>query len=173
MDPPTECFHCGEALAGRTPLRVRLRDTEAAVCCPGCRAAAQLISELGLEDFYRFRTAPPVKPAASSDSWSAYDEPALLDSLSRRDTRGRAVILSIDGLTCAACSWLIKRSLTGSTALCTRASTARRGARRSCGTKAGSSSRGSCRSSRSSATGLTWSRRTTRTPWRRPNGAAC
>ena len=91
----------------------RLSDSDQAVCCPGCRAAAQLISQLGLEDFYRFRTAPAVKPGAPSDTWLAYDEPALLDSLSRRDPRGRAVILTIDGLTCAACSWLIQRSLTG------------------------------------------------------------
>jgi len=111
VDSPTECFHCGEALAGRTPLRVRLRDTEATVCCPGCRAAAQLISELGLEDFYRFRAAPPVKPTPSSESWSSYDEPELLETLSRVEKRGRAVTLSIDGLTCAACSWLITRSL--------------------------------------------------------------
>jgi Cu2+-exporting ATPase len=111
--PPIDCFHCGEALAGREPLWVRLNDSDQAVCCPGCRAAAQLISQLGLEDFYRFRTAPAVKPGAPSDTWLAYDEPALLDSLSRRDPRGRAVILTIDGLTCAACSWLIQRSLTG------------------------------------------------------------
>ena len=113
MAPPTDCFHCGEALAGREPLWVRLNDSDRAVCCPGCRAAAQLISQLGLEDFYRFRTAPALKPGAPSDTWLAYDEPALLDSLSRRDPRGRAVILTIDGLTCAACSWLIQRSLTG------------------------------------------------------------
>ena len=72
-----------------------------------------MISQLGLEDFYRFRTAPALKPRGAADTWLAYDEPALLDSLSRRDPRGRAVILNIDGLTCAACSWLIQRSLTG------------------------------------------------------------
>ncbi len=109
---PTDCFHCGEALAGREPLWVRVNGTDEAVCCPGCRAAAQLISQLGLEDFYRFRTAPAVKPGAPSDTWLAYDEPALLASLSRVEPRGRAVILTIDGLTCAACSWLIQRSLT-------------------------------------------------------------
>ena len=110
---PIECFHCGEALAGREPLWVRLNGSDEVVCCPGCRAAAQLISQLGLEDFYRFRTAPAVKPGPPSDSWLAYDEPALLESLSRVEPRGRAVILTIDGVTCAACSWLIQRSLTG------------------------------------------------------------
>ncbi len=107
----TECFHCGEAMAGRTPLQVRLRDCDVAVCCPGCRAAAQLVAELGLEDFYRFRTAPAPKPEQSSEDWLAYDEPALAAELTRPDARGRAVMLMIDGLTCAACSWLITQSL--------------------------------------------------------------
>ena len=107
----TECFHCGETLAGRPPLWVRLRDSEVAVCCPGCRAAAQLVAELGLEDFYRFRTAPAPKPERSNEDWLAYDEPALVAELTRPDARGRSVMLMIDGLTCAACSWLITQSL--------------------------------------------------------------
>jgi Cu2+-exporting ATPase len=107
----TECFHCGEALARRIPLQVRLRNSEVAVCCPGCRAAAQLVVELGLEDFYRFRTAPAPKPERSSEDWLAYDEPALAAELTRPDARGRSVVLMIDGLTCAACSWLITQSL--------------------------------------------------------------
>ncbi len=81
------------------------------VCCPGCRAAVQLIAELGLEDFYRFRTAPADRPAQADDNWASYDDPALLDSLSRAEPGGRGVTLAIDGLTCAACSWLISRSL--------------------------------------------------------------
>jgi Cu2+-exporting ATPase len=40
-----------------------------------------------------------------------YDDPALLDSLTRAEPDGRSAVLLIDGLTCAACSWLIGRSL--------------------------------------------------------------
>jgi Cu2+-exporting ATPase len=71
----------------------------------------QLIAECGLEDFYQFRTARSGKPQESTVEWLAYDEPALLDSLTRLEPRGRSVVLSVDGLTCAACSWLIRRSL--------------------------------------------------------------
>ncbi len=107
----TECFHCGEALAGRPPLWVDLQDSRVPVCCPGCRAAAQLIGELGLDDFYRFRTVPSAKPVPSTDEWSAYDDPQLQDTLTSIDERGRAAVLTIDGMTCAACSWLVTRSL--------------------------------------------------------------
>ena len=108
---PTECFHCGEALAGRPPLWVRVEDSDEAVCCPGCRAAAQLIAQLGLEDFYRFRTAPPAKPVDCGEDWSSYDDPSVFGSLTRLESGGRGVNLAIDGVTCAACSWLINRSL--------------------------------------------------------------
>ncbi len=110
-DVPADCFHCGEPFAGRDVFWARLRDSEVAVCCPGCRAAAQLIADCGLEDFYRFRTTAPATPTDSTVEWSAYDEPQLLDSLTRPEAGGRSVILSIGGLNCPACSWLVGRSL--------------------------------------------------------------
>lgn len=107
----TACFHCGEPLRGRT-LTARLRETDVAVCCAGCLAAAQLVAEFGLEDFYRFRTATSLTPAESRVEWRPYDEPALLDNLTQREPAGgRSAVLLIDGLTCAACSWLIARAL--------------------------------------------------------------
>ncbi len=110
-ETPEECFHCGEPFAGRPVLWARLRDGPVAVCCPGCRAAAQLIAECGLEDFYHFRTAPSARPQGEATEWLAYDDPALLDSLTRVEPGGRCAILLIDGLSCAACSWLIGRTL--------------------------------------------------------------
>lgn len=114
--PVAACFHCGEQLvrrgdAAREPLRIRVQGTDVAVCCPGCRAAIQLIGELGLEDFYRFRTVVSPKPADAACAWSAYDDPALLESFTREGPYGRTVVLMIDGMTCAACSWLVSRSL--------------------------------------------------------------
>jgi P-type Cu2+ transporter len=114
--PFAGCFHCGEPLsqsgaAAREPLRVRVQGTDVAVCCPGCRAAVQLIGELGLDDFYRFRTVVSPKPADVLDAWSAYDDPALLAKFTHEGPHGRTVVLMIDGMTCAACSWLVSRSL--------------------------------------------------------------
>jgi Cu2+-exporting ATPase len=114
--PVAGCFHCGEPLklsggASRESLRVRVQGTDVAVCCPGCRAAVQLIGELGLDDFYRFRTVVSPKPADAVCAWSAYDDPALLETFTREGPDGRNVVLMIDGMTCAACSWLVGRSL--------------------------------------------------------------
>ena len=112
--PVAGCFHCGEPLkpggdASREPLRVRMQGADVAVCCPGCRAAVQLIGELGLDDFYRFRTVVSPKPADRVTAWSAYDDPALLETLTSEGPQGRTVVLMIDGMTCAACSWLVSR----------------------------------------------------------------
>ena len=111
-DAPADCFHCGEPLGRRAPLWTTVRGAAVAVCCAGCRAAAETIAQLGLEDFYRFRTAPASKPTDAAGEWRAYDDPALRDSLTRREADGRSAILWIDGLTCAACGWLITRAVT-------------------------------------------------------------
>lgn len=110
-EAPTDCFHCGEPFAGRQIFFARLHGTDVAVCCPGCRAAAQMIAECGLEDYYQFRTACADKPQESTTEWLIYDAPQMLEGLTRVEPNGRSVVLAIDGITCAACSWLIRRSL--------------------------------------------------------------
>jgi Cu2+-exporting ATPase len=110
---PGDCFHCGEPLVAGAVYHARVRDDAAAFCCPGCRAAAQLIGELGLADFYRFRTSPAGRPQQSSDEWLAYDEPQVQENLTRAEPDGRSIVLLVGGLTCAACSWLVTRVLEG------------------------------------------------------------
>jgi Cu2+-exporting ATPase len=105
------CFHCAEPLAAGRVLQAQLDGREVLVCCAGCRAAAQLIAQLGLEDFYRFRTASSDTPQPVSEQWRQFDDPGVLARLTRVEADGRSVVLLIDGLTCAACSWLISRSL--------------------------------------------------------------
>ncbi len=110
-DEPSTCFHCAEPLIDGRVLWAKLRGREVPVCCAGCRAAAQLIAQLDLEEFYRFRTASSLKPAPLATEWKNFDEPHLVQSLTRVERGGRSVVLLIDGLTCAACSWLIGHSL--------------------------------------------------------------
>jgi Cu2+-exporting ATPase len=95
----------------RQAISVQIGGADVVVCCPGCRAAAQLIAAMGLVDFYRLRTAPSIRPDAQPAPWEIYDQPALLEALTRRESNGRSVVLLINGLTCAACSWLITSAL--------------------------------------------------------------
>ena len=107
----TTCFHCAEPLAGRAPLRGQVGAVQATFCCAGCQAAALLIEGLGLADFYRYRTAPAARPDGVAIEYRAYDSPGMTAALTRGEPGARSVLVLVDGLTCAACSWLVTRAL--------------------------------------------------------------
>jgi P-type Cu2+ transporter len=107
------CFHCGEPLPDHPRLAVVVDGRAQPVCCLGCRAAAELIRDAGLGDYYRFRTASAPRPAAAGgdDVWATYDRPEVHGPLLGRDGEAAVVNLLVEGLRCAACSWLIGESL--------------------------------------------------------------
>ncbi len=91
----------------------RVQGQERAVCCPGCKAAAEWIDTLGLGDYYRLRSEPAPRGGEGTD-YSAWDRPALRRLHVRTSSPGHAeVIVLVDGLRCAACAWLIERAMRG------------------------------------------------------------
>ncbi len=117
MNASDICFHCGEpVLTGRRYL-VTMGDDTRPVCCPGCKAVAEFIRDSGLTDYYAFRTATALRPEqpepdAVRPEWRAFDRPAVLERLTSACGEGRReVLLLVEGVRCAACSWLIERSL--------------------------------------------------------------
>ncbi len=113
---PAGCFHCGLPL-GATVFPVALDGTGHDTCCRGCQAVAQTIIDNGLAAYYRNRTAPaPVvrdhDPALAE--LGLYDLPEVQRSFVR-DVNAAAhekeALLLIDGVTCAACVWLIEQQL--------------------------------------------------------------
>jgi len=112
--PGDPCFHCGEALPTGTPLFATVSGVEQPMCCRGCQAVAQLISDASLEEFYRFRDQPGPRPEELEDSWGVYDREQLRTTfvVSLPGGLDEASIL-VEGLRCAACSWLIERTLLG------------------------------------------------------------
>lgn len=109
------CWHCGEPLPAADVPQARVAGVTHAVCCEGCRAAAEWIDQLGLADYYRLRSAPAprapetLEASRTSEAWA---RPELERHVVRElgDDRREAVLL-IDGLRCAACVWLIERAL--------------------------------------------------------------
>lgn len=107
------CWHCGDALPEDPPQAV-VAGVAHAVCCPGCRAAAEWIDQLGLADYYRLRSAPAARlPAeASQRSAQTWRRPELARHVVRKLDGGHSeVLLLVDGIRCAACVWLIERAL--------------------------------------------------------------
>lgn len=106
------CFHCGEPVPAGVRLVVAIEGVEQPVCCPGCQAAAELIRDAGLGDYYRHRTASGSRPdVATDDVWSTYDRPEVQAPLVATEGELRVVNLLVEGLRCAACSWLIDQRL--------------------------------------------------------------
>jgi P-type Cu2+ transporter len=107
------CFHCGDALGGST-LTARIAGCDESVCCRGCLAIAELIAGAGLIDYYRLRESSGVRPESSAkadDRWEALNRPEVAGQFVRSSGDIAAVTLAVDGLRCAACSWLVDRML--------------------------------------------------------------
>ena len=110
------CFHCGLPLPATGTLTVSIEGVERDMCCPGCAAVAEAIAAGGLTHYYRYRSAPARRPEEESGTasvdLSVYDLPDVLDELVNSTPEGdHQIDLVVDGITCAACAWLIEKHL--------------------------------------------------------------
>lgn len=112
--PP--CYHCGEDIPPGVDLHVEIGGEARAMCCPGCRAVATMITSSGLDTFYQQRTAyseRPVEPQFKlNDQYLVYDDPQTAAQFADMQSDGtvQARVL-LGGITCAACTWLIEQTL--------------------------------------------------------------
>tara|TARA_Y100000748_G_scaffold82439_2_gene68138 strand:+ start:5866 stop:8319 length:2454 start_codon:yes stop_codon:yes gene_type:complete len=115
MAQPTPCYHCGEPVPAGAPWTVELLGAPRAMCCPGCQAVAEAISSAGLESYYQHRTEPSANPEALpqalQDELELYDRDDVQQRFARGDGDNQQATLLIEGISCAACCWLIERHL--------------------------------------------------------------
>jgi P-type Cu2+ transporter len=106
------CFHCDQPIISQPTLYVRIQQQAQPVCCRGCQAVAEAISGSGFERYYAHRTAvASTADGEISDDLAAMDSPAFLDPIVYKRTDGTyQLTLSITGMRCAACMWLIEQS---------------------------------------------------------------
>lgn len=85
------------------------------MCCPGCQAVAIAIVDGGLENFYQFRTSSNDRPelaAQEPQRWDIYDLPEVqAEFVIPFDDGVKQANLLLEGISCAACSWLIETHL--------------------------------------------------------------
>ncbi len=107
----TDCFHCGLPVPAGSHWSVCIDDADQPMCCPGCEAVAQAIVDNGLTDYYRSRQSLPDGVAEIvPDALSLYDAPELAGQFTGSHGNAEA-ILSVEGIRCAACVWLIEKRL--------------------------------------------------------------
>ena len=91
------------------------------MCCPGCQAVAMAIVDGGLENFYQFRTASNERPEQVGQEpkrWDIYDLPEVQAEFVIPLTGDlQQANLLLEGISCAACSWLIETHLKKSPAI--------------------------------------------------------
>ncbi len=107
------CFHCGLPLSERNNFTARLDGAQRRFCCFGCESVCQAIFNAGLEGFYQ-RTpegrllAPPPQPPGDL---KLYDLDEVQAEFVPELAEIRDIHLLVEGIHCAACVWLIERSL--------------------------------------------------------------
>jgi len=85
------------------------------MCCAGCQAVAQTIVDHGLTSYYRQRSALPVREDSVPQvvrELAAYAIPEVESELAHAlDDHAREAALMLEGITCAACVWLIEQRI--------------------------------------------------------------
>ena len=104
------CYHCQQPV----PAGIHITDDHGhAYCCHACEAVAHIISAHHLEQYYQVRDRPAPRPEHPYDPahWQAYDLPEIAAQYTYKDGDDQEIHLYIDGLHCAACTWLISHTL--------------------------------------------------------------
>ncbi|GBL02913.1 heavy metal translocating P-type ATPase [Glaciecola sp. KUL10] len=113
--PEGHCFHCGLPNVEGDRYPATILKIERLMCCPGCQAVATAIVNNGLESYYEFRTETAARGDAALDNalsqLAVYDEPELQEEFVFDVGKHKEIRLTVEGITCAACGWLIEKQL--------------------------------------------------------------
>lgn len=115
----TDCYHCGQEVPENLHLTAHVLGEERPMCCVGCQAVANAIVESGSESFYQFRSDKNTTPDFTLDTLpqtvrqelTLYDNPDVLADIANQNGNQFDTVLIIEGITCAACAWLIEKQL--------------------------------------------------------------
>jgi len=117
---PQSCFHCYESVPVGIVLYVTINNKKQPMCCIGCQAIAQTIVDNNLTQYYQVRTEPAqkggnlippeLKPAQLQKN-KLLDEDVLQNEFIYQDKNYKEAILTVEGISCAACAWLIEMQL--------------------------------------------------------------
>lgn len=106
------CFHCGELVPNGIDLTTTIGNISQPMCCIGCQAVAQTIVDNNLTDYYRFRSAPAQKGEVLIPEQlqrnEILDDENLQNEFTYYHDGFKETILTIEGISCSACAWLIE-----------------------------------------------------------------
>lgn len=111
----SNCFHCGEPNPSGTMFSVTIKGEAQQMCCPGCEAVAQTIVDSGLTSYYDHRSENAEKGASlvpeQLSQLAHYDLEQIQEEFVKQNDDLSEITLTVEGITCAACAWLIEKQL--------------------------------------------------------------
>ncbi|MEM8814777.1 MAG: heavy metal translocating P-type ATPase [Pseudomonadota bacterium] len=113
MNDAQACFHCALPVIDQR-YTVDIDGAAEAVCCPGCKAVAELIRDSGMSRYYSLRDTPEPgvgKPEESAGEWEIFNRDDMLAAFAGVNGRRAEATVYVGGMYCTACSWLIETSL--------------------------------------------------------------
>ncbi|MBO2930524.1 MULTISPECIES: heavy metal translocating P-type ATPase [Pseudomonadaceae] len=117
MPAPLNCYHCGLPVPAGSPYEALVLGETRAMCCPGCQAVAETIVAGGLESYYRHRSEtaanPDALPGVLPDELALFDRADVQQPFVQHEGELSETSLLIEGISCAACGWLIEKHLRG------------------------------------------------------------
>ncbi|WP_093501703.1 heavy metal translocating P-type ATPase [Phytopseudomonas straminea] len=112
---PAPCYHCGLPVPAGSRFSALVLGQSREMCCPGCQAVAETIVQNGLEHYYSHRSEtannPRQLPQALPDELALYDRRDVQQPFVEQSGEWRETSLLIEGISCAACGWLIEKYL--------------------------------------------------------------
>jgi len=108
------CFHCALPNPAASEFTVDIEGVLRSVCCPGCKAVAELIRDSGMSSYYSMRDAPQPgvgKPPDKQAEWQVFNNDEMLSAFAEIDESTAEATIYAGGMYCSACSWLIETSL--------------------------------------------------------------
>ena len=117
MTSPTPCYHCALPVPPGSRFTAVVLGQVREMCCPGCQAVAEAIVAGGLESYYQHRSEasanPEALPVQLVDELALYDRADVQKPFVRHDGDLAETTLLMEGISCAACGWLIEKHLRG------------------------------------------------------------
>jgi Cu2+-exporting ATPase len=115
MTTPTPCYHCALPVPSGSRFTAVVLGEPREFCCPGCQAVAEAIVTGGLENYYQHRSEASANPEALPVQWvdelALYDRADVQQPFVRHDGKLAETTLLMEGISCAACGWLIEKHL--------------------------------------------------------------
>ncbi|MDM8192045.1 cadmium-translocating P-type ATPase [Pseudomonas koreensis] len=115
MTSPPPCYHCALPVPSGSRFTAVVLGQAREFCCPGCQAVAEAIVAGGLESYYQHRSEasanPEALPVQLSDELALYDRADVQQPFVRHEGDLAETTLLMEGISCAACGWLIEKHL--------------------------------------------------------------